>query len=611
MKETIDRIRTAMGMGPKVTVVGQVDLNSINEATRPKKTTKEERERMRQQNEEDAKAHNREIIIRGLEQKRERLQADISDATAKANELRKQINEVLSVKDKEREGKETRLAYLKEKQAVREKYNSLTLTNDERQKQLQFYGIRPQKMDVVHFHVPKVGSMEEMDGVALVRDENHYYIAVDMYPQPEQEDNATTMMDENPDGTFEGIWPKHVCLKPASGIEEKYLRKIVDQLADDIDRAEDFVAAARQQEEEEMAELTEELAVYKEADESVREAEKTQGEIEARIKEMNAELLATDAELRKYRKEEAPSNGGASDGDAASGGSAGLLEFTTDGDADYEPLPPLELDTPTEQQFHHLPYLRGRRGMTTMCWPQIEPAHQDWLRFRLMANVARLVMMLSKSHALTYVLSEDYYEELAKRGRDYYKCMNIDDVVAHGDATTGVIVYPSQGYQDTIMYRVDNRNQLSILAAYLREDKLMFYESYSMQEVLNHPRTDVYMCQSLKDSGTDPNRLFAWIRNLIIALLAMEHDMERVVRHLLEEGKGSAVKTDIGEDDVVDTSDDHDVLMRDIGWYTELTVERQIPVRGYLSHRWCGSGKDKHLQEVWVRPHARTINVKQ
>lgn len=578
-------------------VVGKINLSDINEATRPAKKSKEELEMMRQMDAEEAASHNRAILIRDLTAKRDQLQQDIREATEKANTLRHSINEIQSAHKNERDQQEKRLKYLKEKQAVRERYAASSISNMQRQKELTFQGIRPQKMDVVHFHVPKVGNGEEMDGVALVRDENHYYIAVDMYDHPEQEDNATTMMDENPDGTFEGIWPKYTVLKPAQKFEERFMRNLTDKYADDLSAAEEFVATIQKKEAEEITQLTQSLATISN---ETKEKEQCLADEEEKIRQMNGELLSINDELRRYRQE------GVTDGASEDtvGENAEVLDFSFD-DAEYEPMEGLDLDTPTEQLYRHLPYIRGRRQMLTMNWPQIEYTYEGWLRFRLMGNIARLIYMLRKAHALTYVLTEEYYEEMAKRGRDYYKSMKVDDVVPHGESAAGIIVYPSQGYQDSVLYRIDNRNQLGILVVYLREDKLMFYESYSMQEVLNRPRTDHFMCKSLKESGTEPGRLFSWIRNLIISHLAMENDMERVVRHLIDEDKGSATETDIGEDDDVDTTNDRDVVLRDAAWYTDITVNREIPVRGYISHRWCGTGKNKYIREVWVRPHVK------
>ena len=598
--ETVNKTKPTE-TSPKVKVVGQIDLDSINDATRPARKTKEEREAERQQKDEQQAEYNREFAIRSLEQKREKLQQELNDVAGTVNDLRKRISS--SKPSEEHRQLEIRLAYLQEKQAVRERYNNLTMTNDERQKTLTIQGIRPKKMDVVHFHVPKAcGRSEEMDGIALVRDENHYYMALGLYEQNDQ-DNMTTMMDSNPDCTFDGIWPKYTVLKPALKYEERLMRNLTDKYADELETAEEFVLSIQKQEASEIASIQEKLAADFEA-----RLEQELSDAENKAKQLNADLLATDAELRRRRQD-----AGAGAPDEPTVGKD-ILDFSFD-EADYEPLPPLGLDSPSEQKYHHLPYVRGHRNMLTMNWPEIEDTYESWLRFRLMANIARLVSMLRGAHALTYVLTGEYYEELTKRGREYYKGMRMEDLVPSGEVSCGVLVYPSQGFQDTILYRIDNRNQLSILVAYLREDKLMFYESYSMQEVINRPRTDHFICHSLKGSGTEPSRLFGWIRNLLVSHLAMEHDMERIVRNLVEEEKGSATETDIHEQDNVDTTDDHDILIRDADWYTALTVSREIPVRGYLSHRWCGSGKDKYIREVWVRPHVkhgytRTANVK-
>lgn len=596
-----------MGIGPKVKIVGRVDLDSINEATRPAKKTKEEREAERQQNADAAKAHNREIIARDLEKKRDSLQQNLRDAVDAANALRKQISNVRNANMEERRLQKQRLEYLQQKQAVRNRYNDLTLTNDQRQKALLFYGIRPKKMDVVHFHVPKTKEAEDMDGIALCRDENHYYMAIDMYPQPDQDDNATTMMDENPDGTFDGIWPKHVVLKPAQKFEELYIRNLTEKYADDLDKAEEFVEVVRKREAEEIEQLTEALTIYVEADGCVKEGEQALSEIEERIKQMNAELLATDAELRQYKT---VTGTGDTDGQAAENaenadGTAGLINFSDDTDIEYEPMEGIGLDTDVEKKYPHLPYLRGKRKMTTMNWPMIEDTYEPWLRYRLMSNIARVETKLRHQHALTYVLTEDYYNEVVNRGRTAYRGMTIQDVVAKGERSCGVIVFPSQGYEDTVLFDIDCRNLMIILVVYIRECRLMFYESYSEQEILSRPRTDHFICQSLKNTGTDPARLFTHIRNMVVSFLAMEGDTERCIRHLVEEGKGRETDTEIGESDDVDTTDDRDVVLRDYTWYTDITVNREIPVRGYISHRWCGTGKNKFIKEVWVRPYVK------
>lgn len=571
------------GIGLKI--VGKVDLDALEMPEQPKG-----------------------IIMRDLDELYNKLLSEIDEQKSIIDEIEKRMkegeDEMCKLASK-RKQLELRLEYLKRKSAVREKYNDLSMSNVDRQKELTFQGIRPERMDVVHFHTPKMGTTEEMDGVALVKDENHYYIAVDMYPHPEQEDNVTTIMEENPDGTFEGIWPKYVVLKKAQKFEEKYMRNLVDKYADDIERADLYIASADQIERAEitgiesaMNGLCEKLSVFDKDNTALNDAR-------LKLKELYNQLQKVHNERSKYSVSKAMEKTQRQLPIIMNDEAPAVEEEVHEENFDFEPMEGLDLDTETEKQYPHLPYLRGKRQMTTMNWPSIEPTYEPWLRFRLMSNIARLMMKIRYSRALTYVMTEDYFEELVKRGKSYYKGMTVQDVVSEGEVAAGVLVFPNQGHEDTIMYNIDCRHQMSIILVYIREGRTLFYESYSVQEILGKPRTDSYMSETLRETGTEANRLFGYIRNLIISFLAMERDMERTVNHLIEEGKGSAVELQITEKDDVDTTDDKDVVLRDANWYTDITVNREIPVRGYISHRWCGSGKDKYIKEVWVRPHVK------
>lgn len=538
-----------------------------------------------------------------LQERRDELKKQLDATTQRIGELKKQ-QEASAALAHERDQAALRLEFLMRRAAVREKYLAKDISNTQRQKEMSFNGIRPQRMDVVHFHIPKVGDKEEMDGVALVRDENHYYIAVDMYEQPDQPDNITTIMDENPDGTFDGIWPKCIVLKPASKFEERYMRGLTDQYADELDKAEAFVVEKAKKEREEMealtaktGELNKQLADYDAAERQLNEARRVQLSLNFECHKTEEALAKIPEEVADAEEKPGPEEQGKQEEQEG-------LEFNLQ-ESDYEPMEGIESDTDIEQRLPHLPYLRGKRQMTTMSYPAIELTMSPWLRYRLMGNVARLMGVLQRQHALTYVMSEEYFEELKHRGSTHYKGMLPQDVVHNGEKTAGVIVYPNQGHEDTILYSINNRDQMSIIVVYIRDGVLMFYESFTEQSIIGEPRTDVFVCQTLREAGTDQKRLFSWIRNLIISFMAMERDMGRTVSHLVEDGIGSAQETDIGEDDAVDTTDDKDVVIRDASWYTDITVNRQIPVRGYISHRWCGTGKNKCIKEVWVRPHVK------
>ena len=574
-----------MNLKEKMKVVGKIDLDSINQKLHPTKKTKEEKKALRKETEEERKRHNREVMIAGVKQKIADLTEQVKNAEIELEKMEAEMEErreKTSAAIKEQEQVAMQLEYLQRKHAVREKYIASPITNNVRQKALRFNGIRPQKMDVVHFHVQKSSTQEEMDGIALVRDENHYYIAVDMYEHHDREDNTTTLMDENPDGTFEGIWPANVVLREASKFEERYMRSLTDKYADDLDKAEAFIKMKIESEQQEIEELSKKKDTRNELLKELNVEELALNAARADITLLKRDIDQATEELRALQRGED-------------------IPEPTDDVQEEE----LQAKSDIEIRCPHLPYLRGKEEMLTMDWPSIDTDLRPHLRFRLMGNVARLMNLLQQSHALTYLLSGEYYAELHNRAAKHYKGMTAEDVVAEGDRADGVIVFPNQGYEDTVLYSINRQGPLTIMIVYIRENRLMFYESYSMQEILGHPRVDSYTCPSLRETGTDANHLFVYLRNFVVSFLAMERDMERTVNRLVEEGAGETEETDINEGDAIDTTDDKDVVIRDANWYTDITVNREIPVRGYLSHRWCGKGKDKRLCEVWVRPHER------
>ena len=610
-----------------VKVVDKIDLDNIPSSSRPdaygsKEEKKAEQERQRQMSQLRNKIHNTELAIKDLMEQYD------EDTLCQWAKERAQLN--------------LRLEYLRKRMEVRCKYDDVTLDNMTRQKTLTFQGIRPESMDVVHFHVPKMGQNdEEMDGVALVRNENRYYIAVDMYDRPEQEDNISTCMEENEDGTFEGIWPKYVILKKASKFEDRFVRQLVDKYADDIEKAKAYLNSADERDLAEMndikariAELTPLIDEKGKIDEQIAEhrnkLKSLQGnldklenaphqlrnklqealdsslvEIEGITPEKIAAVDAFNDEMEEYfdqkRKEiEAMP-------DDAPETEVPLAPPTVSLD-DFD-IPEVQLNTeeltPTENRYPHLPYVRGKRMMTDMSYPLIATDYQPWLRFRLMSNVARVTEQIMHTKPLTYVLSAEYMEELSHRAKGVYRGMLPQDVVADGEATCGVLVYPHQGYEDTVIYQINNRQQLHIVLMYIREGELLFYESFSEVQIVSKPRVDIYIASSLRASGVDPQRLFNFIKNIVVSFLAMEHDNDRTMMHMVADGKGTKEERELTEGDSLNLADDEDVVIRDANWYTSISLDHLIPVQGYVSHRWCGTGKNKVLKQVWVRPHER------
>lgn len=568
-----------------VKVVDKIDLDKIPNKVHPEKASKEERKDMRKLHELREQAHNLELLIADLEKQYD--------------------EEALCKMASERKQKSLRKEYLEKRMKIREQYDDTSLDNNVRQERFLFQGIRPEHMDVVHFHIPQTKEYtKEIEGLALARDENHYYIAVDLYDHPEREDNISSCMDENPDGTFEGIWPKCIVLKKASRFEEWFVRNLVEKYADDIEKAKAYLDGIHQRD------LDESIALSKEIHSLTKEIDK-HGKVDAELQKKRAALSQIKKEMEALmQKKEEPAE------DAIAALQRNVAESQTkepepkaepdiiDFSNGEEDLPLSEL-TDYEQRFQHLAYIRGKRTIEDMSYPFIETNYKAWLRFRLMANIARLFDKVTQAKALTYVLSEEYLEEMKSRAKTAYRGMMPQDLVGDGEVTSGVLVFKHQGFEDTIVYDINNITQLSVLVAYIREGSLMFYEAYSEQEVLGRPRIDNYMRDSMRECGTDANRMFAYVRNFVVCFLAMERDMERTMKNFVADGKGEQEIRKIPEDGSLRTDDNEDVVIRDANWYSSISIDHLIPVNGYVSHRWTGKGKDKVLQEVWVRPHSR------
>ena len=427
--------------------LGRVNLDEINEKTRPEKMSKEERAAFYKEKDEKEKEYNRSLAIDDLNKKIEEQQRLMAETEQKIAELDASLakrEEAHKKAEEEQPKMVLKLNYLQKKKAVRDKYKASEIGNAQRQQELSFQGIRPQKMDVVHFYVAAStkNHYEAKDGVALVRDENHYYLAVDMYDRPDREDNTTTMIDDNPDGTFEGIWPKGVVLREASKFEERYMRNLADKYADDLDKAEAFIASRAEQEQQEIETLQARLKEMEEEKTAYDSDVETLAELRGLLNIRRGNLTQMQEKLQALTNPDCASQFPCEDNPQA-----------TDAQPEYEPMEGLDNDTNIEKRCPHLPYLRGKRKMTTMLWPAIDTDEMlPWLRFRLMANVARLMQNLHQSHALTYMLTEEYCEELRSRANLPYKGMQVEDVVPEGGRMDGAIVYPNQGHEDTLLY---------------------------------------------------------------------------------------------------------------------------------------------------------------
>ena len=326
--------------GPKV--VGKINLDTLNEKTRPKKRSKEEKAALRQQMKEEQQQYNANLAAASLQKDLAVVNERIAELEQRADALRTRLNNGLEENkalDKERKDLEEQLVTLERKADMRKKYAANPdMPNGVRQKELHFNGIRPKKMDVVHFEIPKSGDREKTDGVALAFDENHYHLAVDMYDHPEREENYTTLMDENPDGTFDGIWPQGVVLRMALGFEERFMRNLAERYRDDLVKAERFIAVIAENERNEMEEIKAKLASLNERlagrDADIREL----GENSEELMHLRIKCYKMEQGIKKIL------------GDEPEPEAEPKTEPEKHLEEDYEPMEPIDSDSDIEQR---------------------------------------------------------------------------------------------------------------------------------------------------------------------------------------------------------------------------------------------------------------------
>ena len=574
MLNIVKKIKQALQpSGPKI--VGHVDVEAL-EAQRSK-----EAEQLRKLNDRYSKV---QVKIAEVQNQIDAIDARITPEI-----------ERFSAMDERRKKLKLRLQYLETKQFLRGRYNNFSFTTAERQKELHFNGIRPESMDVVHFHVsPKKDGTPEMDGVALAMDENHYYIAVDMYDHPDNEDNISTLLDENPDGTFEGIWPTDVTLKKATKFEERFMRQIADKYADDIESARAVVLLRPEAEKDERKTLRASIAQLKETLAQYDKDIKNRLNLTVRLEELRKKERFINGERDKLRE-------------AIKLGKVDIqlpiiMEPAAEPEAETHVIH--EQTVESELRYPHLAYIRGRKQMEDMSYPYIENDGRYFAgyRFKIMARAAEIFHKVQEARSLTYVLSDEYMEEMKSR-KVKYRDQQLWQLVKHGDMASGTLVFNCDGFEDTLLfYALGSSHHLDI--CYIRNGKLLYQDSYEASEFCGPDRVS-YLCPELKIQGVDINAFCRSTRNFILSFILMENDVENTVKQIVREGNGDRDVRILKAKDEYTIKYDEDIIVRDSKWYSSIFVDHIIPVQGYRSHRWCGSGDDKFLREVWVRPHKR------
>jgi len=264
--------------------------------------------------------------------------------------------------------------------------------------------------------------------------------------------------------------------------------------------------------------------------------------------------------------------------------------------------------TPANDPLIHVKYIRGEKKLLDMSYPVIDELTTSSRRYHIMYVFAKTLARMKVEHALTYKMSYEYFEELKSRLPHYNKLHKWREYIS-SNRRMGVINYPyTYGICDNLFYSMGGSEDAPIITMFLtRGDTLLFYGSIRQQSSFAGASTDYFLHTNLKDRNIQASKMVEYCTKLLVAHLQMEADTDNIVNEIVKYTGDTWEKNNLDYKEVNDNSviTYDDIVIRDSSWYTSIWEQRMIPVSGYLSHRWCGTGDNKVLTEVIVRPHVR------
>jgi hypothetical protein len=264
--------------------------------------------------------------------------------------------------------------------------------------------------------------------------------------------------------------------------------------------------------------------------------------------------------------------------------------------------------TPADDPLIHVKYIRGEKKLMDMSYPVIDELSSPSRRYHIMYVFAKTLARMKIEHALTYKMSYEYFDELKSRLPHYNKLHKWKDFIS-SNRRMGVINYPyTYGIYDNLFYSMGGSEDAPIITMFLtRGNTLLFYGSIRQQGSFAGASTDYFLHSNLKDRNIPANKMVEYCTKLLVAHLQMEADTDNIVNEIVKYTGDTWEKNNLDYKEVNDNSviTYDDIVIRDSSWYTSIWEQRMIPVSGYLSHRWCGTGDNKVLTEVIVRPHVR------
>jgi len=256
-------------------------------------------------------------------------------------------------------------------------------------------------------------------------------------------------------------------------------------------------------------------------------------------------------------------------------------------------------ELPVWDDLKHRDYMFGSESMLRSDWPRFGKTLEatKFLALHFMAN--QFSFMTNVTRINTYLMSRSYVNRMMDRVKDY-RDAGITFKNAAGDVKRGgsIVWTDDEGRRCVLIYYVDAYNKHVMCISYLEDDKLMF----SMKVVLDNYNTTsekVYVANCCTGRRVNHSEgLVQMCRRMLYAHLCMENDVDQQLYTISEGESGLS----IGSNSVEGYED---VLVRDASWYTNVFVNKTIEVDSYRSHRWFGSGENKHLEEVTVSGYTK------
>lgn len=266
-------------------------------------------------------------------------------------------------------------------------------------------------------------------------------------------------------------------------------------------------------------------------------------------------------------------------------------------------------ELPVYDDLQFLPFLRREKRLVDGFWPKIDAECDDstaFLGLHYLSNIMRL--LADKGLQKTYLMSGNYMKEMMLRFEKYQEEYEGIFAACGGEKKGGAIVYTTAGgYRDVIFYYVNpgkyvnngNKNNQLLEMVLISDDKIVFSLQKITFDSFTPERNSITYADKNMTKGQYA-KLIQRCQKVVFAHLCMEQDTERTIWKMTSGSPDSSIY----KSSCVDGDDN--IVVRDITWFTNIFVNKTIEVDSYKSHRWCGSGADKHLEEVTVRGYTKS-----